>query len=108
MKTKDGVNYRPGMTVWFVCLGVVTEQPTREDMSELPNGYALGVKKGYIKIDGHYGVRDKAYVEAVNYWLKEKRKCDEALKSLNVERLAPLLATPATATSCPARSAAPT
>lgn len=108
MKTKDGVEYRPGMTTWFVCLGKVEERPTRTDTSELHNGYALGVKRGYVKIDGHYAIRDNAYVEAVNYWLKEKRKCEAELQALNVERSAPSPSIPVTVISSPERSAVPT
>lgn len=92
MRTKDGVEYEPGMTLYHECLGEIEARPTRMDTDKLPE-YALGVNVGYVKIDGHYARKENAYIAATNYVLKELAKYREHLARLNRERNADLFGT---------------
>jgi hypothetical protein len=91
-RTKDGVEYKDGMTLYSECLGVVTERPTTGLVADCDHEYANGVGPRSEYIPSSYGRKHEAQRAAINHWLKELNQAREKLAVLNKEYLAEILA----------------
>lgn len=100
MKTKDGYEYKDGMTLYRECLGEVSTYPTKRlDPYPSSGEYAEGDPKLSVHIPSSYARKDAAYQDAINFWLKVMNQAREKLAALNKEHFEWL---------CPERRLSPT
>jgi hypothetical protein len=100
MKTKDGYEYKDGMTLYGECLGQVTVHPTKRlDPHSDCGEYADGDPKYSVHIPGFYAKKDAAYQDAINYWLMVMNQAREKLAALNKEHFEWLTSTGPAATA---------
>ena len=103
MKTKDGYEYRDGMTLYGECLGEVRVLPTKRLDPHCTSGeYADGDPRLSVHIPAHYAKKENAWIEATNHWLKILEQARQKLAALNKERLADIGIGPAATVSAPA------
>lgn len=90
MKTKDGYDYQPGMTLYYVLAGQVIARPTSY-LQDRNTEYAAGTEGGAYQVDAHFAKKEPAYIVAVNHGLRLLEIARLNLAKLNKDRLECLL-----------------